>query len=149
MQSATAAWEFIARMQQAHASWLWGALAFVLSAVASAGLTALVLVRLPVDHFVAGPRGAGTPRRHPLRRFFVRWLRNLAGVAIIVVGVLLSLPGVPGQGLLTILIGLMLLDFEAVRRLERWVLLRPMVLGPLNRLRARFGRAPLDIGRAR
>lgn len=147
MHAAIAAREFLLHLQHAHASWLWGALAFLLSAVGSAALTGLVLVRLPSDYFLAGVRPAGMPHGHPFKRFLVRWLRNLGGVTIIVVGVLLSLPGVPGQGLLTILIGLMLLDFEAVRRLERWLLLRPSVLGPVNRLRARFGRAPLDIDR--
>jgi hypothetical protein len=57
--------------------------------------------------------------------------------------VLLSLPGVPGQGILTILIGVMLLDFPGKRRLERWLVRRPAVFKGINRIRARFDKPPL------
>jgi hypothetical protein len=56
---------------------------------------------------------------------------------------MMSVPGVPGQGLLTILIGVMLLDFPGKRRLERWLLRRRGVLAAINKVRARYGRPPL------
>ena len=37
--------------------------------------------------------------------------KNILGLFLVALGVVLSLPGVPGQGLLTILLGIMLLDF--------------------------------------
>lgn len=49
----------------------------------------------------------------------------------------------PGPGVLTILIGVMLLNFPGKRRLERKLVERPRVLEAINRLRARFGKAPL------
>jgi hypothetical protein len=58
-------------------------------------------------------------------------------------GLLLSLPGIPGQGLLTVLIGLMLVDFPGKLRLERWLIGLPRVLQTVNRLRQRYGRPPL------
>jgi hypothetical protein len=58
-------------------------------------------------------------------------------------GIALSLPGVPGQGLLTILIGAMLLDFPGKRRCEKWILRRRGVLSTINKLRARRGCPPL------
>jgi hypothetical protein len=45
--------------------------------------------------------------------------------------------------MLTILIGVMLLNFPGKRRLERWLVSRPRVLPVINRLRARFGKPPL------
>ena len=60
-------------------------------------------------------------------------------------GALLSLPGIPGQGLLTILIGLILLDFPGKRGLERRLVSRPSVLAAINRLRARFGRPAMEL----
>ena len=60
----------------------------------------------------------------------------LAGLAMLVL---------PGQGLLTILIGLMLLDFPGKRRLERRIVARPAILAMLNRMRARRGRDPLRV----
>ena len=62
---------------------------------------------------------------------------------LIVVGILLSIPGVPGQGLLTLLAGVVLVDFpgrhRAARAIARW---RGVLLG-INRLRALLGRPPL------
>ena len=103
------------------------------------GAVALFVVRLPVGYFVdeAPPR--------PLDRggWTGRIARNLLGVALIALGALLSLPGIPGQGLLTILIGAMLVDFPGRRRLERALVARPGVLAALNALRARWRRPPL------
>src|SRR5438128_1699646 len=69
--------------------------------------------------------------------------RNALVVILILLGVLLSVPGVPGQGLLMVLIGLMLVDFPGRRRVEKALARRPGILATVNRLRARFGRPPL------
>ena len=58
-------------------------------------------------------------------------------------GIVLSLPGVPGQGILTILLGIMLLDFPGRRKLEHKLVSRPQVLKTINKLRHRFGKPPL------
>jgi hypothetical protein len=55
----------------------------------------------------------------------------------------LSVPGVPGQGILTILIGAMLIDLPGKRKAEKWLLRHRRVLSAINRLRARYGRPPL------
>ena len=66
-------------------------------------------------------------------------------IALIALGAVLSLPGVPGQGVLTILIGLILVDFPGKHRLMRRLLTRPGVIETLNRVRAYFGRPPLSL----
>ena len=71
--------------------------------------------------------------------------KNLLGVVLVIVGVILSLPGVPGQGLLTILLGVMLLDLPGKRRMEQWLVSRPNVLRFVNKLRERYGRPPLVV----
>jgi UPF0716 family protein affecting phage T7 exclusion len=75
--------------------------------------------------------------------------KNLLGVLLVVVGAILALPGVPGQGLLTILVGLLLLDLPGKRRIERRMVGRPRILRMINRLRKRFGRSPLVLGNRR
>jgi hypothetical protein len=105
----------------------------------TAGSLALVLritLALPEDYFErpAAPRGSWTAARVG---------RNLGGLVLVLVGAVLSIPGIPGQGVLTILVGVLLLDFPQRQRLERALLGRPGVLPALNRLRARFGRPPL------
>jgi len=66
-----------------------------------------------------------------------------AGVVVTLLGVRLSLPGIPGPGLLLILIGMTLLSFPGKRRLERKLLERPRVLQAINSVRERFGKLPL------
>jgi hypothetical protein len=105
-----------------------------------------VLIRLPADHF-APSRGQGGTN---VRRGFLAWagivVKNLLGAAIVALGVILSVPGIPGQGLLTIFAGLLLLDFPGKHQLLVKILSRPAVLRSINRLRAKYGRLPLVIG---
>ena len=122
-----------------------GAALFVAMAVFSAALTGWVLVRLPADYFVGPHAPAFWRDRHPVLRVLGRVLRNVLGAVLVVVGIILSLPGVPGQGLLTILIGLICLDVPGKRRLEQRLVRRPAVHGFINRLRARYGRLPLTV----
>ena len=114
-------------------------LAVVVWVVLTAGSLAIVLrvvLALPADYFERAPevRRPWTP---------ARIARNLAGLLLIAVGAVLSIPGIPGQGVLTMLVGVLLVDFPQRRKLERALLRRPGVLPTLNRLRARFARPPL------
>ncbi len=68
--------------------------------------------------------------------------KNLLGGVLVVLGLVMLLT--PGQGLLTLLIGLMLMNFPGKYRLERWLVTRPGVLRALNWLRARQGHQPLE-----
>jgi len=116
----------------------------VTSAAVSLALVTLVLVRLPKDYFVdAKSRTLHT--LHPAARIVLTILKNLVGLVLVVGGIVLSLPGVPGQGFLTIFLGIMLLDFPGKYRLERAILRQPAILGTINRIRARFGKEPLDV----
>jgi hypothetical protein len=69
--------------------------------------------------------------------------RNVIGVVLVALGIVTSLPGVPGQGLLTIAIGVLLTDVPGKRRLARLIVCRAGMLERINRFRRRFGIAPL------
>ena len=120
-----------------------GAAIFVASFLINLGIVSAILVKLPADHFSknrktkfwAGPR----PALHAAKVIG----KNVAGVLLVALGVVLSLPGVPGQGLLTILLGIMLLDFPGRDRLEQKLLSKPSIVNTINRLRGRFGKSPL------
>jgi hypothetical protein len=114
---------------------------WVLATVATLAIVAAVVVTLPAGYFVTSrpPSRAASPSAGTLARV----ARNLLGLVLILVGALLALPGIPGQGILTVLIGLMLVDFPGRRRLERRLVAWPGVLNTLNRLRVRFGKPPL------
>ena len=67
--------------------------------------------------------------------------RNALGAVLLAAGIAMLV--LPGQGLLTILLGLMLVDFPGKRRAERALVARPNVFEALNWLRAKAGRPPL------
>lgn len=102
----------------------------------------LVVIRLPPTHFRTAAAGRRTPT--DAAGWARRIARNVIGVALVVAGGVLSLPGVPGQGLLTMLIGVILLDIPGRRRVERALIGRAGVLAKLNRVRAWFGKPPLE-----
>lgn len=103
------------------------------------------LTRLPADYFSqreqisfgipVGPRARG--------RVILRILRNLLGCVLLILGLLMLV--LPGQGLLSILVALFLIDFPGKRRFERWLIARPPVLRAINALRVRAGRRPLEL----
>ena len=71
--------------------------------------------------------------------------RNLLGVLLILLGLVMSLPGVPGQGLLMVLLGLMLTDIPGKRRLEQALVRRRLVQRAINGVRERFSKPALEI----
>jgi len=83
------------------------------------------------------------------RRPALRWAgligKNVLGIVLVLLGIVMSLPGIPGQGVLTILLGIMLLDLPGKRRLEQKILKQPKVLEKINRLRHKFSKPPLVI----
>jgi len=122
-----------------------GAALFVASFVINLAIVSFILVKLPADHFSRSDKKKFAEDRHPVLRVVAVIGKNLAGVLLVVLGIVLSLPGVPGQGLLTILLGIMLLDFPGKHRLEQKLLSRPSIVNAINGLRARFGKGPLQL----
>lgn len=116
---------------------------FLLSLAFSMASIALVVVKIPADYFSPGY----SQEFFGDKPFLVRWsaviLKNLFGVFLICLGIVLSLPGVPGQGILTILLGLIMLDIPGKRPLEARIIKRPTIRASFDKLRARFGKPPL------
>lgn len=117
--------------------------ATVLSVALSVAASILVALRLPADFFMHERRPLPLPGRALWLRLLVGLAKNLLGVALIGLGLVMSLPGVPGQGLLTILLGVMLVDFPGKHRVERALVRRRFVHTALNTLRRRFDRPPI------
>jgi hypothetical protein len=128
--------------------WTWqgvliAAAIFVVTFAFSLSLVSLVLVKLPADYFSASSERRFWDDRAQWARTLGMVGKNLLGAFLVLLGIVLSLPGIPGQGILTILIGVMLLDFPGKRDLERKLVSRPKVRGGIDRLRHRFGKPPL------
>jgi hypothetical protein len=116
---------------------------FVLSLTISTLAVAVVMVKIPEHYFSSHHERDFMPNSPWLVRWGAVILKNLLGAILIIVGIILSLPGVPGQGILTILLGLIMLDIPGKRPIEARIIKRPAILATINNLRARYRKPPL------
>jgi len=123
--------DVIERLAEYRTLWIATSITSVVLFVGTLIAVPIVCVRLPSDYFVR-PREPGSMRTATLRTI-AACILILAGIAMLVL---------PGQGLLTILIGVSLLDFPCKRRWQRRLLTRPAVLRALNGIRSRAGKDP-------
>lgn len=116
----------------------------VLTFVATLIAVPWILVRLPPDYFHRDrDRRMALPALHPAARGALLIGKNLLGGLFFLIGI--SMLVLPGQGLLTMLIGLLLLDFPGKYRVERFVVTRKPVWKSINWLRKRARRPALRI----
>ena len=102
-----------------------------------------IIVRLPTNYFVEERhRRLQSLEQYPILRVLVAIAKNLVGVVLLVAGIIMLVA--PGQGLLTIVISLTLIDFPGKYRLERWLISRPHVWRSVHWLRKRAGQADLQ-----
>lgn len=132
-------------MGQSHQALLWSLSgASVAIFIASLFVIPALIVRFRPDYFMHQQR---PPRRWANRSPIVRTLilvgRNLLGIVMMIAGLLML--ALPGQGLLTFLVGFMLIDFPAKYRMEQWLVRRRVIHRPLNWLRRRARRPPLQV----
>ncbi len=108
----------------------------VASFIVSILFCTLVIAYLPPDYFL--PNRRVNRIRHPVLRIGLKCLKNLLAVVLVVVGII-QIP-LPGQGVLTILIGIIISDIPGKRKLERRIISSPVVLSTANGIRSRFKR---------
>jgi len=130
------------REYQGLLEWLGGLslLMFVVTLV----VLPLVIIYLPEDYFIRDRRDpARQTRRHPAVWLVLTILKNMLGVVLVAAG--LVMVALPGQGILTMLIGLTLVNFPGKFTLERRIVSRPSVANTLNRIRETAGRTRLEL----
>ena len=94
----------------------------------------IIIAKLPADHFaVERARIAPWQGTRPLRSTLLVLGRNLLGVLLVLGGVLMLF--LPGQGILTIAIGLLMIDFPKKRAFQAWLLAWKPVNRGINWLR--------------
>lgn len=104
----------------------------------------LVVVHLPPDYFVRARRDpTHQTRRRPALWAGLNVVKNLLGFALIGAGIAMLV--LPGQGILTILMGLALTNFPGKFTLERRLVRLPRVAAALNRIRRAAGKPELDL----
>jgi hypothetical protein len=101
-----------------------------------------LLARIPEDYFVDPQRhSARLKSLHPLLYVGLRLAKNLIGWVLVLAGILMLV--LPGQGILTIITGLVLSDFPGKYMLERRLASNRSVLNGINWIRRRGGHPPL------
>lgn len=103
-----------------------------------------LVAQIPADYFSHERR---EPTRwkelHPVFRYTILILKNTVGLILLMAGVVMLV--LPGQGLLSIFLGLMLMDYPGKFQLERKIISRPKLLQLINWLRAKQHKPPLQI----
>jgi hypothetical protein len=94
----------------------------------------IILVKVPEDWFVRPPRA------HPLP---LKILRTVVGLALIALGIAMIV--LPGQGVLTILVGLSILDLPIKHRMITRILGNPKVHATIDNIRRKAGKGSLRI----
>jgi hypothetical protein len=122
---------------------LFATLLFLIPFSVSLAIVSFILIRIPPDYFHKDRPREFLADRSPFIRALAGFGKNLLGVLLVALGIVMSVPGVPGQGILTILLGIMLLDFPRKRDLEYKLVSRPPVFQAINKLRQRFGKPGL------
>jgi energy-converting hydrogenase Eha subunit A len=122
---------------------LWSTALSLAAVIATIVAVPWVVARLPPDYFCRPRRFAWRKSSpEPLLARVLTVVKNLLGSLLVLLGVVMLVT--PGQGLLTLLAGLLLMNFPGKYRLERWLELRPGILRGLNWLRQRQKQAPFE-----
>jgi hypothetical protein len=101
-----------------------------------------LLARIPEDYFTDPQRHAARLKSlHPVVYLSLRLLKNLLGWVLVLAGILMLV--LPGQGILTIIMGLVLSDFPGKFALERRLASDRRILCGINWIRRRSGHTPI------
>lgn len=114
---------------------------FLLSLAINILIIFVVIIKLPADYFSS----EYTHHFMPGKPWYIRWsaviLKNLLGVSLLIIGILMLIG--PGQGILTILLALIMLDIPGKRPFEARIIKRPTVRAAIDRIREKYNKPPL------
>ena len=128
--------ETISALLSPYASYLpWIGMISAITFLVSLAVVPTLLARIPANYFNQSPNP--TPKISVIHYPFVWILRNLAGLVLILAGLAMLI--LPGQGLLTIVIGIFVADFPGKKSLERKLVANKKVFHAINLIRERKG----------
>ena len=119
---------------------IWFAVSSLFMFVGTLVAIPIILMRLPADYFDIRIPRPWMENHHPVLRVMGHVVKNLVGAIFLFAGLLMLF--LPGQGVLTMLIGLSLVEFPGKRRLEAKIVGQPTVLNTINSMRAKFDKPP-------
>jgi hypothetical protein len=102
----------------------------------------VIIVSLPHDLLKRDDQSAG---KQWLNLWYLPYVitKNVFGFIVLIAGIVMLV--LPGQGLLTIFLGLALINFPGKRKLIRRLLSQKRIYMAITRLRAKFNKSPLEL----
>ena len=103
-----------------------------------------IIVKLPSDYFI---KDKNLARRFcqdkPLLGVIIIGFKNIFGLIFLLMGFIMLF--IPGQGILTMLIGYSMLDFVSMRGPVYKIVRRPSVYQFINRIREKKDKEPIEL----
>lgn len=98
--------------------------------------------KIPHDYFLDDKRGVSQIKnKNPVIWIIALVLKNVIGYCLILGGILMLV--LPGQGLLTILVGLMISDYPGKFKIEKRIIKTKLILKTINWYRAKSNVLPI------
>ena len=98
--------------------------------------------QIPYDYFLNNKRGISEYKnKNPIFWIITLALKNIVGYCLIIGGILMLV--LPGQGLLTIFVGLILSDYPGKFKLERRIIKTRLILKTINWYRIKSNIPPI------
>ena len=111
---------------------------FIFSLISIKWLVSLI----PEDYFI-NKKDSKIKSNNLIVWYFILIIKNLVGYSLILGGILMLV--LPGQGLFTIIIGLMLSNYPGKYSLEQKFIAIPTILKSINWLRKKSNKPPIKI----
>ena len=123
-----------------HQYFVWvGVVSFVVF-VASLLLTPILLGKIPQDYFVH--TNQHKVEINHLGHLIIVVIRSLVGFVLLIAGIIMLVT--PGQGIISILLGLFLMEFPGKRKLELKLINHEPTFKALNWLRGKANKDPFE-----
>ena len=103
-----------------------------------------MITRLPADYFMNENRETCFWRGDSqfIKGILIS-LKNLIGAILLITGIAMIF--LPGQGVLTIVAGLLLMNFPYKYKLEKWLMSKPIVMNAFNKVRQKENKEPFKL----
>ena len=114
--------------------------------IISVFMMVLIISFLPEDYFKSENRNLISSvqnSRYPLIKLLVLITKNFFGILLLLSGILMLV--LPGQGILTIITGLVFIDYPGKYKFERKLLKQKGVINSINWIRSRLSKPPLKV----
>ncbi|MBD3647313.1 MAG: hypothetical protein HUJ31_07680 [Pseudomonadales bacterium] len=135
----------VSEMLQSNDAVLWWVILSVAAFLVTLIMVPLILIWMPQDYFLKSRKERPKMmKNHPAVSVTLVVIRNIIGYLFIAAGMVML--ALPGQGMLTAFVGLLLINFPGKDRMIRWLISRGQVHHSIDWLRRKAGRKPLILG---